>query len=75
MYVAQLTVYILWRIGTDPDHSAIPIITSFSDLVGIGLLFGVFELLQNTSCESIDNVDLLMLNNETLYACPTNLTM
>uniref|UniRef100_A0A914Y2U1 SLC41A/MgtE integral membrane domain-containing protein n=1 Tax=Panagrolaimus superbus TaxID=310955 RepID=A0A914Y2U1_9BILA len=53
MYFAQLLVYILWRIGTDPDHSAIPVLTSIADLFGVALLLSIFEFLSEFSPESI----------------------
>uniref|UniRef100_A0A914C0G7 SLC41A/MgtE integral membrane domain-containing protein n=1 Tax=Acrobeloides nanus TaxID=290746 RepID=A0A914C0G7_9BILA len=42
LYFCQCIVYLLWRIGCDPDSSAIPLLTSFSDLIGSVLLLGVY---------------------------------
>uniref|UniRef100_A0AC35GWB6 SLC41A/MgtE integral membrane domain-containing protein n=1 Tax=Panagrolaimus sp. PS1159 TaxID=55785 RepID=A0AC35GWB6_9BILA len=62
MYFAQLLVYILWRLGADPDHSAIPILTSIADLFGIALLLSIFEFLSKYSPESIEEDVFRILN-------------
>ena len=66
MYLSQLLVYILWRIGTDPDHSAIPIVTSISDFIGIGLLYGVFSFLEEVSPRSVGHMKLPISNSTCL---------
>uniref|UniRef100_A0A7E4V633 Divalent cation transporter n=1 Tax=Panagrellus redivivus TaxID=6233 RepID=A0A7E4V633_PANRE len=69
LYLAQLLVYGLWRLGTDPDHSAIPVITSLSDFLGSFFLFIVFSTLDEKSkCVASDFVPLTSLAMTTTVA-------
>lgn len=74
MYFAQLLVYILWRLGADPDHSAIPVLTSIADLFGVALLLSIFEFLSKYSPESIEEDVIRILNAGEIYSHCSNET-
>jgi len=38
LFLARILIYWLWRRGSDPDDSAIPLLTATGDLLGTGLL-------------------------------------
>ena len=38
LYTAHLLIHLMWKWKVDPDNSAIPLLTSFGDLLGSGLL-------------------------------------
>ncbi|KAK0414069.1 hypothetical protein QR680_007133 [Steinernema hermaphroditum] len=60
LYFTQLLVRMLWRMRIDPDHSAIPLITSIGDVLGNSLLLAAFAALQILSRSSVwlDNKEL-----------------
>jgi solute carrier family 41 len=45
LYLARVLIYWLWNRNSDPDDSAIPLLTATGDLVGTGLLTLGFYLL------------------------------
>jgi len=45
LYSVRILVYWLWHRSSDPDNSAIPLLTAVGDLVGTGLLAAGFEIL------------------------------
>ncbi|UYV79619.1 hypothetical protein LAZ67_18000046 [Cordylochernes scorpioides] len=48
LYVGSVLVRLLWRMGADPDNSAIPLLTALGDLLGsllLALAFYCFSLL------------------------------
>ncbi|VDN08555.1 unnamed protein product [Thelazia callipaeda] len=52
-YFCQVTVYWLSWCRMDPDNNLIPLLTSVSDLLGIGLLYSLFILLNNFAPSTI----------------------
>jgi len=45
LHIAWWLVHRVWRSGDDPDSVAIPYLTAFGDLIGIGLLTVAFQIL------------------------------
>lgn len=45
LQLAHTFVHWLWKVGVNPDNTAIPFLTAFADLVGSVLLFTSFVLL------------------------------
>ncbi|XP_018335015.1 solute carrier family 41 member 1-like [Agrilus planipennis] len=45
LYIAQVMILWMWKMGIDPDNSAIPYLTAIGDLLGTFLLGVAFQLL------------------------------
>lgn len=45
LYIAHLMILWMWKIGVDPDNSAIPYLTAVGDLLGTLLLGIAFQFL------------------------------
>lgn len=66
LYMSYCMVHILWRIGSDPDSSAIPLLTAFTDLLGSALLAMAFlslRFLKDPNAignEEIISIDMLL---------------
>ena len=45
LLIAKLMITLMWRLNINPDNSAIPLLTAFGDLLGIGLLTIGFKIL------------------------------
>ena len=42
LYIANILVFKMWRMGINPDNAAIPYLTALGDLLGGFLLAAVF---------------------------------
>ncbi|VDM44168.1 unnamed protein product [Toxocara canis] len=67
LYLCQVIVHVLWQFGIDPDHSAIPLLTATSDLLGTGLLYALFLFLQRFAhyaikCETVTQQPVIAMN-------------
>lgn len=47
LHIAWWLVHRIWSAGDDPDSVAIPYLTAFGDLIGVGLLTFVFSVLSS----------------------------